>query len=56
MVNVFAGIWAIAHFAFVEHLILERKFKNNMLAMVRFIDGMLIAWKKYWKEFVLCLN
>ena len=46
MVNAFSCIWDVVNFAFVEHLISEAKYKNNILVIVRFTHDMLIVWKK----------
>ena len=46
MINPFTCIWAVANFAFVENFILESKYKNNMLVLVKFVVDMLIALKK----------
>ena len=46
MGNPFACVRAVVHFALVEHLILEIKYRNNVLVLVRFIDDMFVVWKR----------
>ena len=54
------GLWFIL--SLVEHLILESKYRKNILVLVRFIDDMFIIWRKIkaqpddWKGFKRCLN
>ena len=62
MSNHFTCMWFVVHFALVEHLILESKNLQNVLVLVRFIDVMLIIWKRIktqpndWNGFKRCLN
>ena len=62
MGNPFICIWAVVHFALVKNLLLNRKFKSNLLFLVRFIDDMLLVWKEVrtepdnWRTFKVCLN
>ena len=62
MWNPFTCMWAVVHFALVEHLLLESKHKTNIIELVRFIDEMFIIWKKNkrqpnkWRDFKMCLN
>ena len=50
-------MWVVVYFALVEHLLLESKHKISILALVRFIDDMLVIWKDRkrcpcnWKNF-----
>ena len=62
MGNKFALIWELSHFALVEHLILENRFKIRIKLMVRLISDMLTFWEKAekklddWSDLKLCLN
>ena len=62
MGNPFTFMWDVVHFALAEHLILESKHLQNVLVLVRFIDVMLIIWKRIktqpndWNGFKRCLN
>ena len=62
MGNPFTCMWAVAHFALVEHLILDSRHKSNIIVLVRFIDDTFVIWKKIetqpdcWKGFKRCLN
>ena len=46
MGNPFTCMWAVAHFALVEHLILDSRHKSNIIVLVRFIDDTFVIWKR----------
>ena len=62
MGNPFTCMWAVVHFALVEKLLMESRFKANIVVLVRFIDDMFIIWREIktqprnWKDFQICLN
>ena len=43
MGNPFTLIWAVAHIALVDNLILDSRFRSNLKLIVRFVDDMLIV-------------
>ena len=62
MGNPFTCMWAVVHFALIENLLIESRFKANIVVLVRFIDDMFIIWREIktqpgkWKDFQICLN
>ena len=62
MGNLFTCMWAVLHFALVEHLLLESRHKTNGVVLVRLIDDVFMIWKKNkqqpnsWRDFKTYLN
>ena len=57
MGNQFTCMRTVVHFALIENLLLESRFKTIIVVIVRFIDDMFVIWREIktlphnWRDF-----